>query len=284
MNGSVGNVTFSTAKGQTTARMKVARKSSKSFTIRQARRIVRWANIIRFWQLFCGTLKPSFESCETRKSMFNKFVGINANVAPVYLTKFQSAQGGCVVAPYVVSLGTLPEIAHTQENQIVSTDITLGVTFSISASTTVKQFSDVVINANDIYQNGDQITFYWMVQSVDASTGLPRVRIYHERLKLDTADATTMLRAVVSDKGFSVVDGKLGMGSAVVGGAVYVHTRDVGNKTLVSTQRVVVTHDQLSAYSTEERMLACARTYGSLKDNEYLTPEVDDQQDVDPGF
>lgn len=280
MSGSIFNVTYSTSKGQTTVRMKMAPKSRKRFTRRQARRIARWANIVCFWRLFCNKLKPSFESVDTLKSMFNQFVALNANISPVYLTKNEAIQGSCVVAPYQVSSGTINSITLSLEGQVIRTDIRLGSGFSIDSNTTVSQFSEVLLSNNSDFKNDDKITFYLIEQTIDQVTNMPRVRITPEQIQLSTSNTTTLLRSLVSSAGFSVVNGYLGMGSAVTGGAVYIHTRRNGQTTLASSQRVMVTHNLLAAYGTNERMLASAASYGEVREDDYLTPENEDEADI----
>ena len=188
LRGSAGDWTFSRLNGQTVAKQKVETKENPTRTFAQMVRRVQWANLVALYQAFEGNLHPSFENKDSRVSDYNEFMSANIGAAPVYLTKDQARQGGCVVAAYQVTRGSLPSIIMTEDaSHVVSTDIALG-SLTISASTDIKAFSDAVVQNNPNYRYGDQISCFIATQTMDAATGVPRVTIEALEITLDGVD------------------------------------------------------------------------------------------------
>jgi len=277
MTGSLGDLTFRDLNGQTVVSEKVV-KVSNPRTAKQMRRRAQWLNVMAFGQLINEFNHPAFESKPRTMSDINAFVQANIGVVPVYITKGEKLQGGCVVAGYQVTRGSLPAINHGQgTGDVVITDISLG-SLSITASTTLKAFSSAVIGNNNGYQNGDQISCYIFTQTVNSATQVPYVTMQAIEVTLDINDEDTALRDLVGTEAFSVVDNKLGAGQTVNGGIVYVHSRkNASGKTLVSTQNVVVSNNILSNYQSAAQAEVSMESLGyEMKAEPFLTPNVND--------
>lgn len=289
LRGSAGQFTFRRLNGQTVVSEKVAPKANPVRTFAQMTRRMQWKNLLNLYRAFEGRLHPSFEGKDARVSDYNEFVSANVGIAPVYLKKDDARQGACVVAAYQVTRGSLPSIlvgGSTANPSIMKTDIALGASFAITASTTVKQFSDAVINANgDRFKNGDEITVFIAHQRTNAVTGIPTVGIKAQQVTLDRSDDQTLLRSVVDADGFSAADGCLGAGAAVTGGIAWIHSRLTSTGTKVSTQRFVVNNSAvLSVVQGRAALDAAIESYGGLSKVEYLTPDTDDVADIDDPF
>ncbi len=277
MTGSLGDLTFRDLNGQTVVSEKVV-KMPNPRTVKQMRRRAQWLNVMAFGQLINNFNHPAFESKPRTMSDINAFVQANIGVVPVYITKGEKLQGGCVVAGYQVTRGSLPAINHGQgTGGVIITDISLG-SLSISASTTLKAFSNAVVNNNNGYQYGDQISCYIFTQSVNAATQVPYVTMQAMEVTLDANDEETALRDLVGAEGFSVVDNKLGAGQTVNGGIVYIHSRkNASGKTLVSTQNVIVENTILETYQSNAQAEVSMESLGwEQKDEPFLTPNVSD--------
>ena len=284
MRGSVGQYNFYQRAGETCVREKVAPKDTPKRTKKQMKRRVQWANIVNIWGAFSNTLKPSFEKKGAKMSDFNAFMSANFTIVPVYLTKMEANQGGCVVAPYQITQGSLPSIIVSDgTGGVKRTDISLGTGFSITASTTLKAFSEAVINNNAGYQNFDQISCYIARQMTNAATGVPYVVIEAYEITLNTGDNETTVRSLVAAAGFSVVDDCLGAGAAVNGGIVWVHSRLTTSGTKVSTQRFEVTNTILASYQTVAKRDEAMATYGVEDSMDFLTPDMEDEEAPGPG-
>ena len=284
LHGSIGNVTYSRVNGQTVAKEKVEKKSVPTRTYAQMVRRVRWANLVNLWQAFEGTLKPSFEGKKQRVSDFNMFIQANINAAHVSLTKDVAVQGGCVVEACQVTRGQLPGIAvEFGSNNVPETDIALG-TLTLGNSTTLKAFSDAVIDNNADWHSGDQLSFYIARQLMDANTGVPRVAVDAVEVTLDTSADTTLLKDVVDTSLLAVADGCLSLSGPVNGGVACVHSRKRNGNTIVSTQFFVVNNSYLANYTTASAMNAAILSYGGVNKDEFLTPNTGDvaADDVNP--
>ena len=177
----------------------------------------------------------------------------NLGVVKVYITKSMRLNGGCVLAPYQITRGSLPSITMAVNGGgVLVSGLSVG-SLVISASTTVAEFSAAVIanNAgwfsaavianNAGWQVGDQLTFFLGRQTVDAVTNIPRATLTPNKVVMDVVDETP-LWSVVSAAGFTSVEGAqgnvLGMNAVLLAGAAaWVHSRETGTGTLkVSTQ------------------------------------------------
>ncbi|MBR3412610.1 MAG: hypothetical protein IKG81_07975 [Bacteroidales bacterium] len=272
--GSIGGMTIRQVNGRTITSEKVTRNTSK--TLAQMVRRVQLANIINLYRAFSGKLHPSFEGKGAGVSDYNAFVSANFGIVPVYLSKGEARQGGAVVAAYQVTRGSLPSISVTSgTGDVAVTDIALG-SLSITASTTLKAFSDAVVNNNSDYEYGDQISAFIATQSVNSDTQVPYVKILALEVTLDGTDEETLLRDLVGAEAFSVADGHLGAGQTVTGAIAYVHSRKTQGGTKVSTQRFLVTNAILPNYQSAAQRAKAVVSYGGTQGEAFLTPDIED--------
>ena len=206
-----------------------------------------WSNLAAVYRQFNQTLKKGFEGLNGKMHDYNAFLQANTNVVKVYVPKSVRLNGGSVLAPYQITRGTLPSVAMTKgAGGVLVSDVRVG-SLVIGAETTVADLANAVIALNDGWQAGDQLTFFYGVQTMDAVTGIPRARIYGYKVMLNPGDSTPLLE-VVSGIGFSSVAPSagsgfvLGMDRAIEdGAAVWIHSREDGTGGLkVSTQFMYV--------------------------------------------
>lgn len=274
--GSAMNLTYTVLGGETIVKGKVAFPKNPKTRGQMARR-VRWANIVALWQAFNDRDKPSFEDKAPRVSDFNAFVGANIGGAPVYLTKPFADQGGCVVAAYRLTRGSLPSLdVASGTGGVPVSGISLGA-LVIDADTTLKEFSEAVIDNNvGQFFDGDQITYFGFIQEQNPTTGIPYVRIESAKVTLNTSDEDTLLSTVAPATGFSTVDGKLGCASSINGGVAYVHSRIAPDSSvLVSSQTIFVSNSILPQFNSGAAEVAAIQSYGGKLTADYLRPNVD---------
>ena len=159
-------------------------------------------------------------------------------------------------------------------SHIATTDISVGG-LTIGASTTLKAFSDAIIQNNPTWRDGDQISLYIATQEVDGATGIPRVSMKAIEVTLDTSDEDTLLEDITGQNVYDVQDGMLKYKAALIGGIACVHSRKVNGKTLVSTQRFVVDNPSLAQYTTQAAFDTAIESYGGVNKEQFLTPNVD---------
>lgn len=273
LNGSVGAVTYVYRKGTTIAKQKVPPKVKAKQTPRLMATRMRWANLVRMWQALNSVgWHPSFKSVEGLQSDYNAFVKRNFSRGPVYLPKDVVMQGGGVVGPAQVTEGELPTIGGSMVEGIFTSTISMG-SMTIGASTTLAGFSQIVLENNLDWNNGDQLTIVVLRQGGTATAPfiVPEIR----EITLDDQDFDTLLGDIVDANYLNVTGGKLVLGGTVVGGACFVHSRETANGTICSTEVLAVSNSAvLSGFQGGSAFERAVNSYGGFATSQYLTPNI----------
>ena len=279
LNGSAGSLTFKQYAGQTVVSEKIS-VVKKSNTPMQMRQRTKWGNVIQMYKGICPLINYGFESKPVGKSDYNMFMKVNMKGSDIYLTREEVAGGGCVAYPYQLTQGTLPSIVVTGSGDNARTDIKLG-DLTIDAETLVKDFAIAVVSNNADYDFGDQISFFDVLQRVNAVTGIPYCQFLATNVVLDKASEVKLLD-MVSKYGFATVDGFLGhIEGEDAGVFAWVHSRKASGKTLVSTQSLINNNAQVIAeYSGAEAYKRSVKTYGG-ESSAFLTPGTTTTQATD---
>ena len=279
LNGSAGSLTFKQYAGQTVVSEKIS-VVKRSNTPMQMRQRTKWGNVIQMYKGICPLINYGFESKPVGKSDYNMFMKVNMKGSDIYLTREEVAGGGCIAAPYQLTQGTLPSIVTVGEGDNVRTDISLGG-LTIDENTTVKDFAQAVVNNNADYDYGDQISFFDVLQRVNAVTGIPYCQFLATNVMLDKTSEVKLLD-IVSKYGFATVDGYLGhIEGEGAGVFAWVHSRKSSAKTLVSTQSLVNNNDEMIAeYSGDQAYKRSVKTYGG-ESSAFLTPGTTTTQATD---
>ncbi|MGX8713191.1 MAG: hypothetical protein ACSW8I_05855 [bacterium] len=144
---------------------------------RQMDRRTQWGNLAAIYKQFDSMLRRGYENLPPQMSVFNAFIQANIDVVKVYITKTIRLNGGAILAPYQITRGSLPSISMAKNaSNILVSSIRLG-TLAIDANTTVGQFSQAIIDNNDAFDEGDQLTFFHGIQTIDTVTRTPRATI-----------------------------------------------------------------------------------------------------------
>ena len=279
LNGSAGSLTFKQVNGQTVVSEK-ATTVKNSRTPAQQRQRTKWGNVVQMYKGICPLINYGYEAKPAGCSDYNMFMKANMKLTDIYLTRDEVAGGGCIAAPYQLTQGTLPSIVTSGEGDNVRTDISLG-DLTINTETTVKDFSMAVVSNNADYDFGDQISFFDVLQRVNAVTGIPYCQFLATNVVLDKASEVKLLD-MVSKYGFATVDGFLGhIEGEGAGVFAWVHSRKSSAKTLVSTQTFVNNNAEMIAeYSGAEAYKRSVKTYGG-ESSAFLTPGTTTTQATD---
>ena len=270
MTGSAGQLTFKTVNGQTVVSEKVT-VVKNARTAGQQRQRMKWVNIIRMYSGIAPLLKNGFEKKMAQQSDYNMFVRLNSAASPVYLTKSEADGGGCIAAPYQITQGSLPSIVVSGEGAEAQTDIALG-SLTISASTTVAEFAKAVVDNNADFDYGDQISFYDVLQRVNAETQIPYCQFSASYVVLDKNSAVKLLDQV-NKAGFASVGGVLAHGEDEGDGVfAWVHSRYDGGKTRVSTQFLINNNSLLDDYRSDDAYAEACKSYGGVS-TVFLQPD-----------
>ena len=279
LNGSAGSLTFKQVNGQTIVSEK-ATVVKNTRTPAQQRQRTKWGNVVQMYKGICPLINYGYEAKPAGCSDYNMFMKANMKLTDIYLTRDEVAGGGCIAAPYQLTQGTLPSIVTSGEGDNVRTDISLG-DLTINTETTVKDFSMAVVSNNADYDFGDQISFFDVLQRVNAVTGIPYCQFLATNVVLDKASEVKLLD-MVSKYGFATVDGFLGhIEGEGAGVFAWVHSRKSSAKTLVSTQTFVNNNAEMIAeYSGAEAYKRSVKTYGG-ESSAFLTPGTTTTQATD---
>ena len=270
MTGSAGQLTFKTVNGQTVVSEKVT-VVKNARTAGQQRQRMKWVNIVRMYSGIAPLLKNGFEKKMAQQSDYNMFVRLNSAASPVYLTKSEADGGGCIAAPYQITQGSLPSIVVSGEGAEAKTDIALG-SLTISASTTVAEFAKAVVDNNADFDYGDQISFYDVLQRVNAETQIPYCQFSASYVVLDKNSAVKLLD-LVNKAGFASVGGVLAHGEDEGDGVfAWVHSRYDGGKTRVSTQFLINNNSLLDDYRSDDAYAEACKSYGGVS-TVFLQPD-----------
>lgn len=279
MDGSVGDLTFRKVNGQTVVSEKVVKPANPQ-TTKQMYRRAQFLNVLAFGRLINTFNHPAFEAKPKTMSDINAFTQANLGIVPVFITKGDRLQGGCVVAPYQVTRGSLPALVLGHgTGDVAVTNINVG-SLSITNSTTVKAFSQAIVNNNEDWQMGDQLSIYLFTQSVNSETNVPCVNMQAFEITLAEGESAEedVVRDLLPATVVSVVDNCIGAGATVNGGIVYIHSRKAANgKTLVSTQNVLCSNSILTNYQSAAQAQVSMESLGWKPSEEpFLTPNIDD--------
>lgn len=273
LSGKVGELIFTQTKHGTVVYEAPTRKKTPRRSEQQMSTRTQWANLGATYMMFDGTLKRGFENLPSNMSVYNAFVQANLGVVKVYITKTMRLNGGCVLAPYQITRGSLPSINMMLNGSgVLVSGLSLG-SLVITATTTVAEFCQAIIANNAGWQVGDQLTFFLGRQTVDPVTSIPRASLTPNKVVMDVVDETPLWNIVSAD-GFSSVGGYLGMDAVLLAGAAaWVHSRETQSGLRVSTQFFYVENAALASYQTAAALTASANSYGGVNTSEvYLQP------------
>jgi hypothetical protein len=145
-------------------------------------------NVAANHRLYEGKQSMAFEGKPASCNEFNMMVQANYGVTPVYLSKQERLNGGCVVAPYQYCRGSLRSInAEVNDGGVLVSDIALG-SLQMGATTKVSDLAAAVLNNNTGWEDMDQITFFYAKQYIDTVTLVPRATMDAWKVVLDVND------------------------------------------------------------------------------------------------
>lgn len=266
--GRIGETTYYISGGQQIARQalnssnfgETARRSSA-----QQRRRVLWANLVNFYKASAGWMPKAFETKKRNQSDYNKFMQLNINTARIALTKDEAAAGSLIIDAFLVSQGSLPSISISKSVESWRTNISVGG-LTIGPDTTVAEFSEAVIRANENVREGMQLSFVSYQQSRDV------LNIYRSTCRLYEVTIDTKnendLENYLPDFCAKNVEGFLGTSANIsVGGFTYILSEESTSGIKVSTQQLVSTNDALiRQYSSADQLDKAVLSYGLDKE------------------
>lgn len=267
---------FYTMKGQTIARELASQVSNPRTSKQQAQRL-RLANLVSLYRANQSWMKRgAFEHKKTNWSDYNAFVHANAgNIYSVaYLTKQQAAQGCAVVAPVIITEGSLPAVGieYVAGQEYFSTDLYLPLGTVVNGTTLISELSTALLQSNNGLKNGDQISVIQNIQGTDNNTPSVVVRAYE--FIINTNDARTMndlgLGGVLIADEITDDTSALCVPFDMTGGVAVILSREVSGQIRVSSQGLALTTSAISflaSFQTEEAFENASASYGETEEN-----------------
>lgn len=166
-SGKVGSLVFARRMGAQITRPYNGNPKNPQTRSQMVRRI-KWANLVNMWRLMKPFISMGMQGRKTTQSDYNKFVGLNVNMSEAYLLKDEARQGATLLAPYIITSGTLG--VRSMRSAAV-TDIAVSTTDLAAA--TIGELSAAVIVNNQGFQVGDQVTVFALGQ--DLVDSIPQV-------------------------------------------------------------------------------------------------------------
>ena len=142
LRGKIGQMIYYQRKDGTTVVYEAREKAATPVRTEAQMQIrTQWSNLGAVYTQFHKTLKKGFEGLEAGLSDYNAFIQANVGVCKVYIPKWIRLNGGCVLAPYLVTRGKLPSVSfRVQDSGFMVSNIALGA-LEIGEETTVGELS-----------------------------------------------------------------------------------------------------------------------------------------------
>lgn len=239
-----------------------------SRTLAQQTRRVKWSNLVSLFKFMSEWQPRAYENLNKGQTDYNKFMSLNINSATVALTKQQSADGAAVVAPVIVSQGSLVSPGALSEGGLgISLDMIWG-TSGTAAFASIGELSEALVQNNAGWQDGDNLAAVYFLNWLDIQ-GTPRCSTVYAELTLDKTNTSALSTNNLASR-MTFTSGGQGIDIApnasdqndCVGWAV-IHTRRDSGTLKVSTERIVmVNEDILSTFVTQAQLDAAIASYG----------------------
>ena len=228
---------------------------------------VKMRNIQNIYASLKESLRGNFQDKTGRQTDYSRFQGVNMQKPAVYLNKKEVAIKAQIVAPYIVSFGTLPPIGYElKDNQLV-TDIGLG-NLTITPDTTVSQLVLAIMKNNEGWELDDCLEFM-IVRQMEGQT--PTAKCSFTHLPLDKNNTAKLSDALIIYNSNEVVlsssaEGFLQMNASDNGGFAIIRKRMASKGLLTSTQELAVNNPLFDLYHSDQRKQKALDSYGVKRD------------------
>lgn len=262
--GKVGDVVLSRRLGEQVSRVYVPRVNDAKSSSQVAQRS-KLGNIIANYRALKTFMPRAFENKKAGQTDYNAFSGANLGASNVFMTQEATKAGAGVVAPYIISRGSLQpiQVIETTAGEFIS-DIALPDGFVIDDATTLGELAGAIIEANRDWRAGDQFSIVRLDQYINSTNGMPYIsaRLYDFTLGLNTDDPvySVFTENVIADNGFIVISD-----SSFLGGVAIVHSRIEASGTLrVSPASVLLSRNNqvYAQYSGDYAMNVAVNSRG----------------------
>ena len=271
-SGAVDNVVYRNCNGQ----IVVCRKQTTYRDAKAEGQVVyrvKMRNIQNIYAALKESLRGNFQDKTGRQSDYSRFQGINMQKPAVYLSKNEVAMKAQIVAPYIVSFGTLAPIEYELRDGLLVTNISLG-DLSVTPDTTVSEIALAIVKNNEGWEYDDCLEFIAVKQTEGNN---PTTKCSFAHLPLDKnmttklADALMVRNASQIELGSSA-EGFLQMTVSDNGGFAIIRKRMASKGLMTSTQELAINNSLFDLYHSDQRKQEALDSYGVKRDKTFLVP------------
>lgn len=289
MSGNVGSMNFRKRGSQVVVAERSYSNSSKGQGATEAQRMhrSRLANVVNFFKAIKSIEARAWENKAENCSDFNYLSKFNLATSPIFLAKDEAQAGASVVAPYIVSRGSLEGLVSAFDTTGFKVGVVVAENFSF-ANNTLATFSEGVIANNAGWQNGDKLSIAILNESYKTIAGLqiPMVSVQYVEITLDVESTKNMMEvAGVSTANCSCdANGNMYIGASCIA-AFAIHSRKANGMLLTSSQSVILKTPADAIYTkyTGDAQKAKAMLSYGYQEDVLLTPgAVTEAQVVEP--
>lgn len=234
---------------------------------------VKMRNIQNIYAALKESLRGNFQDKTGRQTDYSRFQGVNMQKPAVYLNKNEVAMKAQVVAPYIVSFGTLPQIEYELKDNSLMTNISLG-NLSITPDTTVSEIALAIVKNNDGWEYDDCLEFMVVRQSEGKT---PTAKCCFAHLSLDKNDTSKLSDALMVRNANQIelgssAEGFLQMTVSDNGGFAIIRKRMASKGLMTSTQELTINNPLFDLYHSDQRKQEALDSYGVNRDKTFLVP------------
>ncbi len=250
--------------------------SSKPHGIRNPRSVsqqtnrLKLRNIISMYSCMKDALKDNFQGKAGCQSDYTRFQACNMTVkSAVYLTYDENVNHVCVVAPYVVSFGTLPTIEYHLEEDWLVTDIDV-TGLILDEKTAMYVFKEYLLDNPDFFRHGDRvglIACYQECAQKSTQNNCDRYRAYCKYCEFELGGKdTTPVSEYMNGFEFRInEENRLCFRREGACGLAIVRKRGEGRKAFSSVQALAVNNPILEKYTSDEQKQLAIASYVNKK-------------------
>lgn len=245
--------------------------SARRSAAQQIRR-VKWANLVNLYKISSSWMPKAFESKKKGQTDYNKFMQVNVNNQNVALTRDEALNGAIVVCPVQLTQGSLTSISMTKQGNAYVSNLAVGNSFVIDATTTIGQLTTALVANTPFVSVGMQLSFVQYLQNVDANN-IPHATCNFFEITLDSSSEELVVDYLPEDA-LSVLNGFIATASDIdLGGFAYILSQKTNSGLKVSSQNLVTNNDTLvTKYTGAAQVNKAIDSYG-LDTEVILNPE-----------
>lgn len=259
LSGMIGNTVLRNCRGTIVASERPDRVRNPRTQSQQTNRL-KLRNIINMYGCMKESLRDNFQGKTGRQSDYSRFQGCNMLQTAVYLTSRETYAS--VVAPYIVSFGTLPMMEYHLEGDWLVTDIDVEG-FDPETDDMSCHLSAKLLESPNLFSSGDRVELIACYQT--NNNNFPVATCKHCEFVIDKFSDVPLAQLL---NGFELrvnENNRLCFSRQGACGLAMVRKRGEGYDTAASVQFLAVNNPLLEKYTSEEQKQLAIASYAKKK-------------------